>query len=102
MFFSTFFLTPELENASLCWEFILFCDFLPSPSGSSVHAIFQARILEWVAISYRREKRGGERSKNAFMEKVAVFVYVCVCESVCESMCVCLCVCVHKCQTLIH
>ena len=26
-----------------------------SPSGSSVHGIFQARILEWVAISYSRK-----------------------------------------------
>ena len=26
-----------------------------SPSGSSVHGIFQARILEWGAISYSRE-----------------------------------------------
>ena len=25
-----------------------------SPPGSSVHGIFQARILEWVAISYSR------------------------------------------------
>ena len=25
------------------------------PPGSSVHGIFQARILEWVAISYSRE-----------------------------------------------
>ena len=25
-----------------------------SPSGSSVHGIFQARILEWIAISYSR------------------------------------------------
>ena len=25
-----------------------------SPPGSSLHAIFQARILEWVAISYSR------------------------------------------------
>ena len=25
-----------------------------SPSGSSVHGIFQARILEWVAISFSR------------------------------------------------
>ena len=25
-----------------------------SPSGSSVHGIFQARILEWVDISYSR------------------------------------------------
>ena len=28
------------------------CDFMDcSPPGSSVHEIFQARILEWVAIS---------------------------------------------------
>ena len=26
-----------------------------SPPGSSVHGVFQARILEWVAISYSRE-----------------------------------------------
>ena len=26
-----------------------------SPPGSSVHGIFQARILEWVAVSYSRE-----------------------------------------------
>ena len=27
-----------------------------SPPGSSVYGIFQARILEWVAISFSREK----------------------------------------------
>ena len=26
----------------------------PSPSGSSVHGLFQARILEWVAISFSK------------------------------------------------
>ena len=26
-----------------------------SPAGSSVHGIFQARILDWVAISYSRD-----------------------------------------------
>jgi len=26
-----------------------------SPAGSSVHGVFQARILEWVANSYSRE-----------------------------------------------
>ena len=32
------------------------CDLMDcSPPGSSVHGIFQARILEWVAISYSRE-----------------------------------------------
>ena len=28
---------------------------LCSPPGSSVHGLLQARILEWVAISYPRE-----------------------------------------------
>ena len=29
-----------------------------SPPGSSVHGIFQARILEWVTISYSRIELG--------------------------------------------
>jgi len=34
----------------------ILCDTMDcSPPGSSVHGIFQARILEWVAISYSRE-----------------------------------------------
>ena len=32
-----------------------------SPPGSSVHGIFQARILEWVAISF---SRGSSRPKD--------------------------------------
>ena len=33
-----------------------FCDAMDySPSGSSVHGISQARIMEWVAISFSRE-----------------------------------------------
>jgi len=32
-----------------------------SPPGSSVHGIFQARILEWVAISY---SRGSSRPRD--------------------------------------
>ena len=32
------------------------CDLMDcSPQDSSVHGIFQARILEWVAISYLRD-----------------------------------------------
>ena len=34
-----------------------------SPPGSSVHEIFQARILEWVAISYSRgSSQPGDRT----------------------------------------
>ena len=33
--------------------YLTFCDPMDcSPSGSSVHGIFQARILEWVAIPF--------------------------------------------------
>ena len=39
------------------WSFSLtLCDPMDcSPPGSSVHGISQARILEWVAISFSRE-----------------------------------------------
>ena len=38
------------------------CDSMDcSPPGSSVHGIFQARILEWVAISY---SRGSSRPRD--------------------------------------
>ena len=29
-----------------------------SPPGSSIHGIFQARVLEWVAIAFSKEKMG--------------------------------------------
>ena len=39
-----------------CSRVWLFCDPMDcSPPGSSVHGISQARILEWVAISFSRE-----------------------------------------------
>ena len=42
----------ESEVAQSC---LTLCDPVEcSPSGSSVHGILQARILEWVAISYSR------------------------------------------------
>ena len=44
--------------------------------GSSVHGIFQARVLEWGAIAF-----------SDFIMKY-IYIYVCVC------MCVCVCVCV--------
>ena len=44
---------PQTELLLLllsCWSCLTLCDPLDcSPSGSSVHRIFQARILEWVA-----------------------------------------------------
>ena len=42
----------ESEVAQLC---LTLCDPVDcSPQGSSVHGILQARILEWVAISFSR------------------------------------------------
>jgi len=34
-----------------------------SPSGSSVHGIFQARILKWVAIPFSRVSSGSQGIK---------------------------------------
>ena len=48
---------PPLECFLLfsCWLFLTLCDPMDcSPPGFSVHGIFQARILEWVTISYFR------------------------------------------------
>ena len=47
---------PESEVTQLCPTL---CDPVDcSPPGSSVHGILQARILEWVAISFSRGSSG--------------------------------------------
>ena len=53
-----------LVSSSVKWGFVvvyslspvwLFCDPMDSsPSGSSVHGIFWARVLEWIAISFSK------------------------------------------------
>ena len=46
--------SSEVENSMLLF-FAHFCDPVDSsPPGSSVHGISQARISEWVAISFSR------------------------------------------------
>ena len=35
------------------------CQLFTNPPGSSVHGIFQARILEWVVISYSKNQVTG-------------------------------------------
>ena len=51
-FVSNMFSESESEVAQLCPTL---CDPMDcSPPGSSVHGIFQARVLEWVAISFSR------------------------------------------------
>ena len=45
------------------------CDLMDSsPPGSSVHGIFQARILEWVAISFSIYNRRKLKTKIAFIK----------------------------------
>ena len=52
---------PESESFST-QSCLTLCDPMDcSPAGSSVHGILQARILEWVAISF---SRGSSRPRN--------------------------------------
>ena len=50
-----------------------------SPPGSSVHGILQARILEWVAISFsqmeRDTERGGERERERERESARAMLF---------------------------
>ena len=63
-------------------SYLVLCNSMDySPLGFSVHAILQARILDWVAISLP-----------------GVCMCVCVCVHVCARACVCMCVCVHACM----
>ena len=49
----------EMEVAQSC---LTLCDPMDcSLSGSSVHGIFQARVLEWIAISF---SRGSSQHRN--------------------------------------
>ena len=51
-----------LVRVSLAQSCLTLCDPLDwSPPGSSIHGIFQARILEWVALSYSRGQTVYER-----------------------------------------
>ena len=47
----------KLDHACVCAQSCpILCNPMDCiPSGSSIHGIFQARILEWVAISFSRE-----------------------------------------------
>ena len=52
IFFSIYGLSQDVEYVFSCVTLGNSVDC--SPPGSSVHGIFQARILEWVAVSYSR------------------------------------------------
>ena len=47
-----------------------------SPPGSSVHEIFQARILEWVAISFSRESSQPRDQSRVFCTAGRFFTYL--------------------------
>ena len=56
------------------------CDTLCHPMdcslpGSSVHGIFQARILEWVGISYSRESSSVDSLPTAPPGKPYMYIY---------------------------
>ncbi|XDA77321.1 hypothetical protein R6Z07F_007455 [Ovis aries] len=47
--------SSEVKSSEVAQSCLTLCDPMDcSPPGSSVHEIFQARILEWVAISFSR------------------------------------------------
>ena len=62
--------------AKLLQSFPTLCDPIDgSPSGSSVHRILQARILEWVAISFsmlraRGQNEADETDMDAILREV--------------------------------
>ena len=61
MYYVYYIALSEIEVAQLC---LTLCDPMDcSLPGSSVHEIFQARILEWVAISFSRgSSQPGDRT----------------------------------------
>ena len=62
----------ESEVTQLC---LTLCDPIDcSLPGSSIHGIFQARILEWVAISFSRAIRWGRDEKENLSSLVAQMV----------------------------
>ena len=54
-----------LAAAKSCQSCLTLCDPMDSsPPGSSVHGIFQARVLEWVAISFSNQHQSIFKKKN--------------------------------------
>ena len=63
-----------VESLSCIW---LFCDPMDcSPPGSSVHEILQARILEWIAISFSRGPSGPRDRTRIFCIGRCILYYL--------------------------
>ena len=66
-----------LENACVCAKSLQLCLTLcdpmdQSPSGSSVHGVLQARILEWVTVpSSRGSSRARARTRVSYISCIA-------------------------------
>ena len=65
----------QSEVAQSCWTLCYLVDC--SPPGSSVHGIFQARILEWVAISF---SRGSLNAPFSFFLRQLFSITICLME----------------------
>ena len=81
---------PTLCNPMVC-----------SPPGSSVHGISQAKILEWVAISFsrgsfwlRNQTQVSCIASGFFTDWATREAYTCVYTHICMCVCVCVCVCI--------
>ena len=46
-----------------------------SPAGSSIHGIFQARVLEWGAIAFSRATKGSPNLKRTAQVCFTAFLY---------------------------
>ena len=62
----------ESEVAQSC---LTLCDPIDSsPPGSSIHGIFQARVLEWGAIAFSRHRKGRLPDYRLFQDCLQVLV----------------------------
>ena len=62
-----------VEWSEVKWSEVRLCDPVDcSPPGSSVHGIFQARILEWVAISFMRNAGLDEAGINLEKGEISI------------------------------
>ena len=83
--FSFFFLQTCFFCAHLCpWlcsvaqSYLTLCDPICSPPGSSVHAIVQARVLVWVAISFSRgSSQPRDQTCVSYIGRQGVFFVFC-------------------------